>query len=164
MADLGEYTCTVSNSEGAVTSTPAELWLASCPPEIVQGPAPRILVPLGGSTALEVVAVAAPTPQYQWEKDGVPLVGNTAPTMLLTASSARVAGSYTCRVWNVVGDVRSKPCAVVIEDSPPQFTAQSRDTSVAQHATLSLSVSVSGHPQPTLQVSCCVCSCEPRRS
>jgi hypothetical protein len=98
-------------------------------PSITTQPASQT-VTAGSAAAFTVTATGTTPLSYQWRKDGIDLtdVGNIsgAAAATLTIGNARVtdAGSYTCVVSNVAGNVTSAAAtltvAVPVTGVPPQ--------------------------------------------
>ncbi len=105
--DGGSYDCVVSNDCGSVTSAAAVLTVAN-PPEIAQDPAGLSL--RVGQTAVFTVAAGGSEPlEYQWRKDGVPLVDGGRFSGVLSAEltigplELTDSGAYDVLVGNACG-------------------------------------------------------------
>lgn len=98
---------------------------------MVNNGAPQFVrVPVGGTAytgndfALRAVAVGANL-DYQWSRNGTPIVGGTSPALVLTNIQFADAGSYQLTLSNAVGSVTSLAVPVnVINSSPRSSTAQ----------------------------------------
>ncbi|MBM3842780.1 MAG: hypothetical protein FJ397_05870, partial [Verrucomicrobia bacterium] len=106
--DAGFYDVLVANVRGTVTSSVATLTLVSAPqaPVISAQPAAQV-VPAGGSATLTVGVSAAPTPTFQWRRNGAAIAGATA-----AAYVAGESGSYDVVITNSEGSVTSRTAAV----------------------------------------------------
>ena len=110
VADSGDYTCTVSNLKGSVTSSPATLLVNP----VTQPQAPSITTQpisqtaeVGTGVTFTVVATGTAPLSYQWNKGGVAISGATTAGYAIAAVSTTDAGSYTCTVSNTKGSVTS---------------------------------------------------------
>ncbi len=91
-ADAGDYTVTVSNAAGTVSST-ARLLLGTGPVELNQQAA---LV--GEPVAFRVTMPSGPAYTYQWRFNGADLPGQTSAVLALEDLEAADAGAYAVRV------------------------------------------------------------------
>lgn len=109
-ADAGNYDVVVSNSVGLVISSLAQVSVVSSPaaPVIVAQPASRAAL-VGTSTVLSVSATGAPSPGFQWRKNGVAISGATNPTLAFTSVQAGDAAVYDVVITNSAGSVTSLP-------------------------------------------------------
>jgi hypothetical protein len=64
-----------------------------------------------------VAATGAPSPTYQWLKDGVEIPGATAAIFTVGSASQSDAGVYTVRVSNSIGSVTSAGITVPVKSS-----------------------------------------------
>jgi len=123
--DVGTYSVVVSNANGSVTSSAAQLMLtaAGTNPTPVT-PTPVVSVPVIssqpsnqsaaflGTATFSVTATDAIS--YQWQKNGISIAGwNTATLTLIGASSNDVA-TYTVVVTNAYGSVSSLPVQLMM--------------------------------------------------
>jgi hypothetical protein len=110
--NAGNYTVTVSNAFGSVTSLPASLILNS-PPVITQQPKSQTV--MAGSAATFTVGVTgSPTLIYQWRRNGGLVPGASSPTIVINNVQAQNAGSYTVRISNFFGQVTSQPAILTV--------------------------------------------------
>lgn len=114
----GDYSVTVTNSAGSVTSTAARLTVlpaaaSAVPPTLTAEPT-GLAVGLGQTARLTVSAAGSAPLSYQWQRNGVNLPGATAPTLTLVASGSAQAGDYTVTVTNAAGSVTSTPAGVAV--------------------------------------------------
>jgi hypothetical protein len=70
-------------------------------PSIITQPQSAAL-PVGANVFFTVVATGTEPLSYQWFKNGTPLTGETASSLILASISYAEAGSYTVRVTNAV--------------------------------------------------------------
>jgi hypothetical protein len=71
-------------------------------------------VAVGGSVTLLAVAVGAPTPTYQWQKNGANIAGANGGSLALSNLQAGDAGSYTVVASNSAGSATSQAAVVGI--------------------------------------------------
>lgn len=111
--DAGNYDVQVSNGIGLVTSSLAQLTIVTAPsaPVISVQPAARTAL-LGTSTTLAVAASGAPSPSYQWRKDGIAIANATGPTLTIASVQLGDAGNYDVVVSNSVATVASQPAGL----------------------------------------------------
>ena len=124
-ADRGNYTVTVTNAQGAITSAPARLRL---PPVITRGPLAQN-VSAGQSATLDAVT-AGPGPltwQWQYRAPGaaefVNMPGATGPSLSLSSITAGQAGRYRVVAGNSDGSATSAEAVVTVApDGAPILT------------------------------------------
>jgi Concanavalin A-like lectin/glucanases superfamily/Immunoglobulin domain/Cohesin domain len=111
-SDEGDYTVTVSNDLGSVTSDPATLTLIF-PPTIVTQPQGRTILE-GEDVTFEVAAAGTEPFSYQWLYNGSPLEGATDARLSLSAVPTSAAGDYSVEIANDAGSVLSEPATLVV--------------------------------------------------
>lgn len=105
----------------------------------------------GATVTLQVQAAGFPRPGYQWFK-GDSLVENaTSASLTLTNFAAAMAGEYSVRLDNGLGNLRSAAVRLSLAEAPaaPAFTTVLTNTTVFAGATVELAVVATGVPQPT---------------
>ena len=109
-ADAGNYDVYVSNALGLVGSSLAQITVTTTPvaPTIVVQPAGRTAL-IGTSSLLSVAATGAPTPGYQWRKNGVEIPNANGSTFSFSSVQATDAGVYDVVIRSNVGSVTSAP-------------------------------------------------------
>lgn len=159
--DAGLYSVKVSNNEGEVTSTAAELNVnsaapATAAPTIVTQPA--ALTVTQGNTATFAIGVSGTGPfTYQWLLDGREIPEATAAAYTLQSATLNDVGSYSVRVGNAAGSVTSMPAKLTVTTStspvvtPPNITTHPATLVVAPGASATLAVAVSGTSPFTYQ-------------
>lgn len=110
--DAGSYDVVAGNGLGTVTSGAATLTIL-LPPIIAAQPSSAVVI-AGLPVSFSVVASGTPTPGYQWQKDGVNLVGATAASYMIAAVRAADAGVYRCVVSNSGGSVTSAAASLLV--------------------------------------------------
>jgi hypothetical protein len=102
----GAYTVAVTNSMGYAISTQATLTVLS--PPLLSSPASQL--GYWGKSVTFTVGVAGTEPFFfQWQKDGVPIAGETNETLILTNLPMTAEGGYTVVVTNQYGIATSAP-------------------------------------------------------
>lgn len=105
--DAADYTVTVSNGFGTVTSDVAHVSvLTPSIPSITSQPS-DLSAAVGGPALFTVVATGYPAPTYQWKKNGVNIPGATNSTLNIANVLFSDAGNYTVVVTNSQGSVTS---------------------------------------------------------
>lgn len=113
-SSAGTYTVVVTNAQGSVTSRPATLTvLDATAPAILTQPA-SVSVQPGQAIQLSVSASGHPSPTYQWQKDGVAIVGATSSSYYKWGAASSDSGSYTVVVSNSAGSVTSSAAEVTV--------------------------------------------------
>lgn len=112
VADGATYTCTITNSKGAVTTTGVVLTITLVAPAITAETATPVALTEGDTLTLSVTATGT-AKTYQWKKGGVVIGGATAATYTKTSVTGD-AGTYTCVVTNSGGTVTSTGIVVTV--------------------------------------------------
>jgi DNA/RNA endonuclease G (NUC1) len=143
--NAGQYTVTVSNETGHVTSVPATLTLNQ-PPAILSQPS-ALTVAQGGTAVLQVAASGTGILGYQWSKAGAPIAGATSPALTLTAVTTAQAGPYAVVVTNTLNGTltatASSP-AVLTVNAPPAIQTQPAGLTVVQGGPASFALTATG--------------------
>jgi len=107
-ASAGNYTVTVTNSIGNVTSSIATLTVSATAvaPVITTQPV-GLTATAGALVKLTALASGVPTPTYQWQKNGVDLVGATSSTLTFTSVQRSDVGNYRVVATNTGGSATS---------------------------------------------------------
>ncbi len=117
LSDAGFYSVTISNGIGSVTSQPVALTVRATPNAspvtIVTQPISRTAF-AGDTVSFSVNAQGAPPPGYQWFKDGAPIAGANAATLMLTNVQLNSAGSYSVTATNASGSVTSDSATLTV--------------------------------------------------
>lgn len=114
----GNYSVSISNIAGVVTSTPALLNVeprATAPILLVQ-PESQIL-PTGFAWSLRSLAVGEIPLRYQWFVGGEPVVNATNASITFSNVDQSVAGTYSVAVSNALGTVRSASATLSVVSS-----------------------------------------------
>lgn len=116
----GEYRVIASNSAGSVTSRVARLSMLRIHSQPVLISEPGSVLKTNGTWNTFGVGAASPAPlTYQWLHHGVPLVGQTNATLMLTnLTFVMHAGGYSVIVANSFGSVTSATASLSYPLSP----------------------------------------------
>ncbi|MBL9190565.1 MAG: immunoglobulin domain-containing protein [Opitutaceae bacterium] len=114
-ADFGNYSVVATNSLGTVTSFDAPLQLAA-PPVIMAQPASQTVAAKSNVT-LTVEASGAPTPTFQWKRNGVVIPGATGSVLTLKGVTTADEGVYLAEVSNSIGYALSAAATLTVTDS-----------------------------------------------
>lgn len=129
-AVLGGLTVLSAELRPARALSPA-LWCP--PPEITQQPQSATAC-VGGTVTFTVLAEGDPPLEYQWYKDGVPIILADEPTYTIEDLVPAHAGSYSVEVRNPCGSVRSEPAVLTVIDEPPMILEDPQDQVVCTGA------------------------------
>jgi len=144
------YQVIITNSSGAVTSSPATLTVID-PPAITVQPA-STSVTLNGTVNFNVTATGTAPLNYQWQTNGVSVGNNaivsgaTSNPLTLTGVTTNYALNYTVVVSNPAGSVTSSPAATLTVHVPPSIVTQPSSPVVSPGATATFSVATAGDP------------------
>jgi DNA/RNA endonuclease G (NUC1) len=106
---------------------------------------------LGGNAIFSVLASGNATLTYQWNKDDLPLDGQTGTTLTLGNIQLSDAGAYTATVTNSVGSVTSSSAQLIITGLPPSITTAPSNQTVSAGSSATFIVAASGSPTLTYQ-------------
>jgi hypothetical protein len=112
-ADVGAYDVVVSNSVGVVTSQVAVVSLLAGP--VITNQPQSLAMRVGQTAVFTVAATGVPAPTYQWRFNGVPMSGQTAPTLTLLNVTTTQTGNYDVLVANVVTTVTSQLAGLLVQ-------------------------------------------------
>ena len=113
--DAGNYTVTVTNPGGSVTSSAATLTV-NLKPVITVQPASQAIAD-GSTLTFSVTATGAVS--YQWRKGGTDIAGATATSYTITGARAADAANYTVAVTNAAGTTFSAAATLTVNASAP---------------------------------------------
>src|SRR6185503_5139713 len=118
------------------------------PPSITSQPSSRIGI-AGNNIVFDVDAGGSGPLMYQWRFNGINLTdgggitGATTPTLIRANLQPAAAGSYSVVINNAVGSAISSNAALTIL-TPPVIILQPSDKSVAEGASVTLTVTAIG--------------------
>jgi hypothetical protein len=115
LSQAGSYSVVITNTLGAVTSSPAMLSVTGSPPVIVTPPSSQTAW-FGQAVDFTVGTVGPPPLSYQWFFNGTNTVGSATTTSLLLLANVQPdqAGTYTVVVSNAFGAVTSAPALLSV--------------------------------------------------
>jgi Abnormal spindle-like microcephaly-assoc'd, ASPM-SPD-2-Hydin/Immunoglobulin domain/Immunoglobulin I-set domain len=148
-SDTGsQFTITVSNSAGSVTSNAAVLTVTAAPtaPSITTQPASQTVT--AGQTATFYIAATGTAPlSYQWMKTGTPISGATSSTYTTPVTTISDNGSqFTVMARNAAGNVTSNTATLTVNAAAvaPAITTQPTSQAVTAGQTGTFSAAATG--------------------
>lgn len=139
--DTGSYDVVVSNPCGSIPSNSATLTVDTAPTITVQ-PVPQSVC-VDGAAVFTVIADGAPSPTYQWRRNGVEIPDETAPTLVISPVSPGDAGSYDAVASNTCGSVISNAATLTVS-TEPTITMQPVAQQACEGGVASFMVAASG--------------------
>jgi endonuclease/exonuclease/phosphatase family metal-dependent hydrolase len=122
-AHAGNYTVTVTNSLGSVTSAPAAVLTVYAGPVIATPPQSQTVA--AGQNAPFSVSVTGATPfAYQWRFNGTNLATATASSYTRTNAQPADAGNYSVVITNTYGAITSLNAALTVTTTQGPVIAQ----------------------------------------
>lgn len=155
LADTGNYTVTVTNTLGSVTSSAAVFTVGTpvAPTITVQPESVTVLV--GGTATLSVQATGSVPLTYIWSRNGFTgLIGSRGATFTATNLQPHDGGMpYTVTVSNSAGSVTSRTVYINVETNPapPRVSFTNVTSRAAPGESASFGVTVTGFPPFTYQ-------------
>ena len=118
VADAGDYTVTVTNPAGSVTSAAKVTVIPALLPEFTSHPASGSVLPGESFTGLNV-ALRSDTGSYalQWYRNDLPIVSATSTNYFLSSSNGQWAGTYKVVATSTAGSVTSREAVVTLDPS-----------------------------------------------
>ncbi len=111
----------------------------------------------GTALQFSASAIAAPSSQYQWFKDGSALPGATSANLAFLSLAATDAGTYTVTATNPAGAGISNHVLLAVTSAPPPtgestplFVTQPVSQTAPSGSSVTFTVSVSGSPAPVI--------------
>ena len=140
--NAAEYTVTVSNSAGTVTSSTATLTVNVGPAISIQPASQTVTV--GQTVSFGVVATGTAPLSYQWSKNGSNISGATSSMYTTPATVVADSGAvFTVLVSNSVSSVTSNSATLTVVVAPA-ITTQPAAQTVTAGQTASFSVTATG--------------------
>ena len=118
----GDYSVTVSNSIGVLTSRTAHLSIV--PAWIVRQPQDQLIVK-GGDVGLSATVNSGVPSAYQWIVDGTPLLRATNSSITFKKVGFELTGSYRLIISNIYGSVTSSVARLTVWE-PLQLSVEGR--------------------------------------
>jgi hypothetical protein len=145
LADAGEYSVSVTNSVGTITSRSARLRVlasnssnqggATTRPTITTHPAAQTIAD-GGNATLSVIATGGSL-SYQWLKNGTPISGANQASFAINPASIDNAGDYSVSVYNSIGLLTSNVAKITV--NAPEIEVQQPASSILISGTSKIS-------------------------
>ena len=148
-SNAGQYTVTLTNQVGSITSNPATLKIIqpAVNVSITQQPQTQTIF-VSQAVTFSVSALGSAPLSYQWLFNGVPIPSATSSVYTLTNTQTSSAGSYSVVVTNPVSSVTSLNAllSVLLPFSAPVISLQpnSQIVQVGSQATFAVATSTSG--------------------
>ena len=98
----------------------------------------------GATASLSVGVVGSPPLSYQWQLNGLDILGAVGPTLTLTDVRSADAGVYALVVSNALGTTSSVSATLMVSDSAPVVLVQPASQTVGLGSNAVLSVVASG--------------------
>ncbi|MBN2349376.1 MAG: immunoglobulin domain-containing protein [Bacteroidales bacterium] len=140
-AENGTYFCVVSGSCGSLNSDPAELLVDD---NIVITNQPQDLQTCAGDNVSFDVVATGSNLNYQWQKDGVNIPGETNPTLSLNSIVAANVGAYRCVLDNSCGSSVTSEVADLTLITNTSITSQPVNKTVCEGGNVSFIVTAIG--------------------
>ncbi len=162
-----DFRLTATNVGGTAASNPATLTVTTTAPSFTAHPQNRTAV-VGNTATFSAAATGNPAPTYQWQystdggttwnaaANGPQFSGATTPTLTVAQLAVSMTGTqYQLVAANVAGATASSPATLTVEPAPaeiaPSIVFQPESIAVHRGTRITLSVMVSGKPEPTYQ-------------
>jgi endonuclease/exonuclease/phosphatase family metal-dependent hydrolase len=121
--NAGNYSVTVTNIAGSITSSNAFLTVSNTPPTITTQPQSQT-VSIGSSPAFSVIAGGTAPLSFQWLLGGTNISGATTNTYTRSNVQTNDAGNYSVIVTNIAGSVTSSVATLAVFVTNPVVFAQ----------------------------------------
>jgi hypothetical protein len=120
-ANAGAYAVVITNTYGAITSSPAATLTIQTPAYITQQPS-SLVVFTGSNATFTVTAAGSPTLTYQWKFNGINIDGATGSAFTRSQAHSDQAGQYVVVVSNPYGNAVSDPATLSVASVRPVLT------------------------------------------
>lgn len=110
-SNVGSYTVVVSNMDGSVTSEGATLTVI-VPPAIIANPL-NVIANQGEDVAFHVTHTGSIS-TYQWQRNGLDIIGATSATLSLNNVQSTDVGTYSVVISNQAGRIVSNPATFTL--------------------------------------------------
>jgi len=123
LTNNGNYSVTVTNLYGSVTSSNAVLLLTNAPPVVTAPPRSQSVL-IGQTVSFGVIAAGTPPLNYQWQFNGTNISGATTNPFILANVQLTNAGNYSVVITNLSGSATSSPAVLTVLFTNPVVFAQ----------------------------------------
>ena len=148
LANEGDYQVVITNANGLAATQTATLMILR-PPTITQQPTP--LTVSAGAPAYFAVSIDGSGPlTCQWQRNGNPVAGGTAPALFIPAAQSADAGSYRIIVTNSEGSATSEVASLTVL-LPPEILQQPTNQTVHPGTNIAFTVLATGDGMLTYQ-------------
>ena len=113
-SNSGSYSVVASNSSGTVTSHVVTLSVVEAAPSISSQPTNQQVL-YDGFAMFSVTASGAPTPSFQWKKNGTNIAGATGNSCTISPAKTDDAGSYTVVITNYLNAITSQVAILTVD-------------------------------------------------
>ncbi len=120
-SDAGDYSVTITNTYGSVTSDIAALTIGF--PPVINPPLTNLVVLVGQDATFTADASGDAPLSFQWQFNGANLDGATDSALSLTNISLDLAGEYSVLVTNLVGETTNSALLSVYATAAATLTA-----------------------------------------
>jgi len=143
-----QYRCVAINTAGTATSNAAALTVIV---PLTFGTQPGAQnVKAGAKVTFSVSATAASKLTYQWQENGVNIMGATNATLVLKAVTMASDGAYSVVVTSALGSLTSSSAMLVVAKVVPKITVQPTPASFSTMAGNTVVYSITATGDPTL--------------
>jgi hypothetical protein len=145
LSDTGsQFSVSISNAVGTVTSASAQLVVKANPPVLLTQPQSQSVTE-GQQVLFSVAAGGSPTLSFQWSRDGQSILGATSSTYLVASADLADDGSrYSVTVSNAGGDLSSSQATLTVKPVPLQIAKPPTSTTVGDGDTATFQVEALG--------------------
>ena len=147
--NIGGYSAIVANAQGSITSAVARLDVTPQAPIFSTQPHGAV-VSVGGGFSMVGTVVGTEPFAFQWIHNGTNLPGAIRNGLNIPDASFADAGTYTLLASNSVGTNWSEP-AIISLVSSPQLVQKPASSIWETGATVTMSATASGIPEPTFE-------------
>ena len=114
MSDNGKYICEISDSTFSIETNEAVLSVVAAP--IITSQPTNKTIEVGKTATFKIVATGI-NPEFQWQKNGNNLTGETTNTLVLSNVDYSDSGTYKCIVHDMCGTTESVAIYLTVKKS-----------------------------------------------
>lgn len=141
----GQYSCVVSNSSGSLNCNPVTLSVSQSVKILGQ---PSTTTVVEGAAVAFTMTTSGDGLSYDWSRNGTSL-GVNSPTLSFSNIKASDEGTYSCRIWNNNSSASCNAFTVTVNQGV-RITTQPAAASAFEDGSVTLSVTATGKPTPTV--------------